>query len=327
MKNKTANLVFAMLLAAGTLFAQEAEEEFKPHGKPFIKIYTNYHSTFSGGEVDKVFEIQRAYLGYQYQLSPKISGKLNLDVGDPHFGDLQMTAYLKNAYVQYASGKLVAQIGMIGLQQYKMQEDLWGGRYLYKSFMDEHKFGPSADLGAFVAYQLHKAVGVDFTLANGEGYKTLESDSALKASLGLTVTPVEGFDVRASYDYMGRDFPQQTLALYAGYSREKINLGAEFNHQLNHQMGASHDLTGLSFYGSYQTKRTRFFGRYDNLSSIVIGGDTDPWNYGKDGQLFIAGIEFNPVKGLIITPNYQGWIPANGSPISHSAYLSLEIKL
>jgi hypothetical protein len=314
------------MVSALTLFAQEAEEEFKPHGKPFVKIYTNYHSTFSGGEASRVFEIQRAYLGYQYQLSEKISGKLNLDVGDPHVGDLRMTAYLKNAYVQYASGRLVAQIGMIGLQQFKMQEDLWAGRYLYKSFMDEYKFGPSADLGAFVAYQIHEKVGVDLTVANGEGYKSIQSDTALKYSLGMTLEPLKGVDFRASFDYMGMDAPQQTLALYLGYSVEQVKIGAEYNRQWNQKMVLSHDLTGLSFYGSYQAQRIRFFGRYDNLSSIVAGGDTDPWNYGKDGQLFIAGVEFNVVKGLIITPNYQAWVPADGSPILHSAYLSLEIK-
>ena len=92
-------------------------------------------------------------------------------------------------------------------------------------------------------------------------------------------------------------------------------------------MVESQDQSGVSFYGSYQVKRTRFFGRYDQLLSVNIGSDVDPWNSGKDGQLFIAGIEFNPVKGLMVTPNYQGWIPANGSPISHSAYLSLEINL
>jgi hypothetical protein len=326
MKLKTVLITFALLVSAVAMFAQEDKEEFKPYGKPFIKIFTNYHSTFSDGEASRVFEIQRAYLGYQVQLSEKFSGKLNIDVGDPGFGTLKMTAYLKNAYMQYASGKLVAQIGMIGLQQYKMQEDLWAGRYLYKSFMDEYKFGPSADLGAFVAYQFHERVSADITIANGNGYKSIQSDTALKYSLGLTLEPVNGLDFRASYDYMGKDSPQQTMALYLGYSREKVKIGAEYNYQLNYRMVESQDQYGVSFYGSYQASRTRFFGRYDRLSSVTIGSDTDPWNYGNDGQVFIAGVEFNPVKGIMITPNYQGWVPADGSSLLHSAYLSIEIK-
>jgi hypothetical protein len=319
-------IALTFTLFAGNALAQEAAADFKPSGKAFMKVYTNYHSTWTNGEANKVFEIQRAYFGYQFQLSEYISGRLTLDVGDPNFGDLEMTAYLKHAYVQYRKNRLTAQFGMIGLNQYKLQEDLWGGRYLYKSFMDEHKFGPSADLGAFVAYDIHKKVKADLTIANGEGYKNLEADTVLKYSLGLTILPFDGLDLRASYDNMGKDSAQQTLALYAGYRAEKLSIGAEYNYQLNHKRIDRHDLSGISVYGSYMLKKIRLFGRYDILSSPKLSTDTDPWNYDKDGQLIIAGVEFRPVKGLIVTPNYQGWIPSNGGGISHSSYLSLEIK-
>ena len=211
-------LSVALLFLTWNAFSQETEEKFKSYGSPIIRIFTNYHSTFSDGEASRVFEIQRAYLGYQYQLSKKVSGKLVLDVGDPDFGNFQMTAYLKNAYVQYDDGKLVAMIGMIGLYQFKLQENQWGGRYLYKSFMDEHQFGPSADLGAFVGYHFNEMVSADFTLANGDGYKSIQSDTTLKYSVGVTLKPISGLVFRPSYDYMGQDAVQQTLALYLGYS-------------------------------------------------------------------------------------------------------------
>jgi len=312
-------------LFAANSFAQE-EESFVPHGSPTIRIYTNYHSTYTGSESDKAFEIQRAYLGYKHQFSENFSGTLVLDVGDPKVGELKMTAYLKNAFVQYKNGKLTAQMGMIGLYQFKLQESLWGARYFYKSFMDEHKFGPSADLGAFIKYDLHDAVSVDFTVANGEGYKEVESDSIFKYSAGLTLTPLKGLDIRASYDYMGKEDPQQTIAFSAGYRVEKVRLGAEYNYQLNHKMTDNNDLTGISIYGSYQLDKFRLIGRYDNLSSPIIGADTNPWNNAKDGQLFIAGFEFKPAKGITVTPNYQGWMPADESDMKNSVYLSLEIK-
>jgi len=218
MHTRTTLLFIAMLLLSGNAFSQETEEKFKPNGRGILKIFTNYHSTFSDGEASRVFEIQRAYLGYEANLSDKISGRLILDVGDPDFGNFQMTAYLKNAYVQYDNGKLVARLGMIGLYQYKIQESQWGGRYLYKSFMDEHKFGPSADLGAFVGYHFTDMVSADFTIANGDGYKSIQSDSTLKYSVGVTLKPINGLVFRPSYDYMGQDAHQQTMALYLCYS-------------------------------------------------------------------------------------------------------------
>lgn len=326
------NLRFALfslvllLFGAGTFAQDSQEEEFEAFGKPILRIYTNYHSTWSGGDVNNVFQIQRAYLGYQRQFSKTISGRLILDVGDPAFGSFQMTAYLKNAFIQYRKNKFRAKIGMIGLHQFKLQEDMWAGRYFYKSFMDEHSFGPSADLGAYLQYDFHKVISADLTLTNGEGYKRLESDSIFKVSLGATLRPVKGLDLRASYDYMGNDAPQQTIALYAGYSNNGFRVGAEYNHQVNHKMVNGQDLSGISAYGSYQMKKMRVFGRYDKLSSPQIGSETDPWNYAKDGQLFIAGLEFNPVKGIMITPHYQGWVRADGGPMSNSAYLSIEIR-
>lgn len=323
---RNALIIAALLLFSVSSQAQEEEANFKPNGHGIIRIFTNYHSTFSGGESSRVFEIQRAYLGYQANLSDKISGRLILDVGDPDFGNFQMTAYLKNAYVQYDNGKLVAKLGMIGLHQFRLQESQWGGRYLYKSFMDEHNFGPSADLGAFVGYHFTDMVSADFTIANGDGYKSIESDTTLKYSVGVTLKPIDGLVFRPSYDYMGQDAHQQTLALYLGYSTKKADLGAEYNYQWNHRMVQDQNLQGLSFYGSYDARHFRAFGRYDNLSSPVLEGDTDPWNYGDDGQLIIAGLEFHPVKGLLITPNYQVWIPAGDGSALNSIYLSLEIK-
>jgi hypothetical protein len=328
MKLKATLLFVAMLLLSWNTFSQVTEaEKFKAHGQGIVKIFTNYHSTFSDGESSRVFEIQRAYLGYQFLLSEKLSGKLVLDVGDPHFGDLEMTAYLKNAFVQYASGKLVAKMGMIGLHQFKLQESQWGGRYLYKSFMDEHEIGPSADLGVFVGYHIHEKLDLDLTIANGNGYKHIQSDTTLKYSLGASLKPISGLVFRSSYDYMGQEAVQQTLAFYLGYSAKKVDLGAEYNYQWNHDVVQDHHLSGLSLYGSYHIKQMRVFGRYDNLSSPIITGDTDPWNDEDDGHLIIAGLEFHPVKGLMVSPNYQGWIPADGSPVWHSVYLSLEIKI
>ena len=109
-------------------------------------------------------------------------------------------------------------------------------------------------------------------------------------------------------------------------SDQGYSVGGEINHQLNHKRINQHNLTGLSFYGSYYMKKIRIFGRFDQLSSAKIGSASDPWNYAEDGQLIIAGVEISPVKGIIVTPNYQGWIFADGSGMSHSPYLSLEIR-
>ena len=99
-------IVIAMFIGAVNAQSKDAGGEFKSFGKPFVKIFTNYHSSFYDGENANVFEISRAYFGYEYNFSKEFSGKLTLDVGNPGTGSLQQTAYLKTAYLQYNKNRL-----------------------------------------------------------------------------------------------------------------------------------------------------------------------------------------------------------------------------
>ena len=123
-------------------------------------VFTNVNSTFNKNGNSKAFEITRAYLGYEYFFSKNISTRINLDVGDPGVGKLQMTAYIKNAFVQYKNEGLTARFGMFGVDQYNLQEKQWGYRYVYKSFQDAYNFGPSADLGAGFEYSPAKFISL-----------------------------------------------------------------------------------------------------------------------------------------------------------------------
>jgi len=71
-------------------------------------------------------------------------------------------------------------------------------------------------------------------------------------------------------------------------------------------MVSDHDLSGVSFWGTYKaSKIVSVFARYDNLTSNTPSGATSHWNASKDGQLYVAGLEFFPVKGVTISPNVQ----------------------
>lgn len=324
-------ILTALLLGGFTVNAQETKsEDFVPSGSPFVKIFSNAHSTFIDGDNTSAFEVQRAYFGYSYDFSSNFSTKLTLDVGDPDDGGkLQMTAYLKNAELQYNHNNLQVNFGLIGLYGFKAQEKQWGYRYIYKSFQDQHKFGSSADLGVSMVYDIADYLSVDALLVNGEGYKNLQSDNTYKGGMGLTVTPIKQAEFRVYYDYMSKDIAQQTLALFGAYNADKFRIGAEFNMQKNHGLEEDHDLNGVSIYSTIvASKKMNFFGRFDNLSSVNaenVNGDS--WNIAKDGQAYIIGLEYKPVKGVKISPNYRGWSPAEGgASFESSIYLNLEIS-
>ena len=161
---------------------------------------------------------------------------------------------------------------------------LWGGRYLFKSFQDQYKYGPSADLGAHVSYKLTPFISADITVANGEGYKSIQQDSLLKYSAGVTITAIEGLDLRVYYDYMGMDHAQQSLSFYAGYTGDRLRFGAEYNKQFNHKMSGDEHMSGFSLeFGQRRTGNSCrsgvFTSQRDNGNSKLKGLVSCRWRF------------------------------------------------
>ena len=324
-------IILFLLLIPGiftTAFSQEKTDDFKPHGKPLALIFTNFNTAFSDGETSKSFEITRAYLGYEYNFSKEFYAKLILDVGDPKVGGLQMTAYLKNAYLEYSKNRFSASFGMISTTQFKVSEKIWGLRYIEKSFQDAYKFNSSADLGFNIDYQFADFISADFSVINGEGYKLLQNDNYVRPGLGITLNPIKNITARVFVDNMGDSIKQQSLATFLAYTNKKLVLGAEYNYQRNYSMKDGHDIYGTSFFATYApTSKLKIFGRFDDLKSKALEGQSEPWQLSKDGQLIIAGIEYSPIKGVKVAPNFRYWNPADKDMAATSfAYLNFEFK-
>jgi hypothetical protein len=127
---------------------------------------------------------------------------------------------------------------------------------------------------------------------------------------------------------MGDTVKQQSLATFLAYKDKKLVLAAEYNYQTNYSMKDGQDIYGTSFYTTYSpNNKILLFGRFDDLKSKALNGKSVPWQLSKDGRLIMAGIEFNPVKGVKVAPNFRYWSPADNTiPGTSYAYLNLELK-
>ncbi len=312
-------VILSLLLGTSTLFAQDNKES-KPKGKVSAKIFMNFHNGLGNMNEDG---------GFQYQITNSLMGKVTFDVGNPSNGSkLENTAYVKNAMLTWKEGNFTVDFGLIGTKNFNTQEKFWGYRYLFKSFQDEYKWASSADMGASVSYKISHCISADLTFINGEGYKNLQSTNNYRTGLGLTYKPCDNFIVRGSYDNYSKDDnndalkDQNIIALFGGYKNKDFSVGAEYNMLSNYKFIDGNDLTGISTYATYNaSKKFKIFGRYDNLSS-----DKD-WNESKDGELFLAGVEYNPVKNLKIAPNFRTWSPKESGADNQSyIYLSVELS-
>ncbi|MBQ8736562.1 MAG: porin [Bacteroidaceae bacterium] len=301
--------------------AQDIKEE--PKGKAIVQVFGNFHTGFGAENDDRGFELERSYLGYEYNLGKGLSVKGVMDIGkSSDVSDYQRIAYIKNAMVSWKNENLTLNGGLISTTQFNFQEKFWGYRYIMKSFQDQYKFGNSADLGISAAYKFADWISADAIIVNGEGYKKIQKNDGLNYGLGVTLTPAKGFQVRL---YGGlNESPEKNskdivnMAAFMGYKSDKFSIGAEYNHLLNASYKEDADQYGYSVFATLNlSKETSLYARFDELKS------KDDWNKAKDEQAAILGAQFKLGKYVKVAPNVRMSMPkANGADDKYSAYIN-----
>ena len=327
MKRKLLLALAAMLSLA--VFAQEEtkKSEFKLTGKPIVTLFANYSAGLGSANKVSGFNLDRAYLGYAFRVHPNIGGRVIFDIASSKVSgsDLERIAFLKNAFLSWTPGKFSMDAGLVKTELFALQESFWGYRYIWKSFMDEYKYGSSADMGIILRYKFTDWVRADFTVSNGEGHKRLNKDNKYRFDIGLTFNPIKEITIRTSYaNYQSTiegGKSQETLALFVGYKHKWFSIGAEYNKLWNSDFIDKQDKTGYSIYGHAKfDSKFSAFTRFDKLTS------RDHY-FSGDQNRFIIGVQYQPIKFLKISPNFQNVNPtSSGQKAASYAFLSAELK-
>ena len=317
-------LILAGILACIGISAQaQTAKVEEPKGKAIVQVFGNFHTGFGSENDNRGFELERSYLGYEYNLGKGLTVKGVMDIGkSSDVSDYQRIAYIKNAMVQWKTGKLTLIGGLISTTQFNFQEKFWGYRYVMKSFQDQYKFGNSADLGISAAYKLADRITADAIIVNGEGYKKIQKNDGLNYGLGVTLTPVKGFQIRL---YGGLNESEEegkkdvsNMAAFMGYKDEQFTIGAEYNYMKNASNKEDADQSGYSIFASVNlSEDNSLFARFDELHS------KNDWNISKDESAAIFGAQFKLGKYVKIAPNFRMSMPkATGADNAYSAYIN-----
>ena len=317
-------MIMAGLLACMGITAQAQDTKSEePKGKAIVQVFGNFHTGFGAENDDRGFELDRSYLGYEYNLGNGVSVKGVMDIGkSSDVSDYQRIAYIKNAMVSWKTGNLTLNGGLISTTQFNFQEKFWGYRYIMKSFQDQYKFGSSADLGISATYQFANWISADAIIVNGEGYKKLQKNDGLNYGLGVTLTPVKGLQIRlyGGLNESGEDGKKDVanLAAFVGYKHEKFTIGAEYNQMWNASFKDDAGQNGYSIFASAKLSQvTNLYARFDNLYS------QNDWNISKDESAAILGAQFKVGKYVKIAPNFRMSMPkADGANNSYTAYVN-----
>jgi len=308
-------------------------------GSPHAKIFSNFNYDLDSDAeyAFKAFEVNRAYLGYGYNLGNGFDAKVTFDVGKNSAGS-SYTAFLKIASLSWqASDKLNVSFGMIGTQNFKFMENAWGKRYIYKSFQDENNWASSADAGANLTYTLTDNLIIDAQVLNGEGYKNLQEGSHgyMRGGAGL-IYKSDALSFRVARDIMprtsyGDDYESQYInTLAMAYVGSNLTLGGEYNIRENTSYVIDNTSSAFSVYGSFDIGNdVSLFGRYDMSESE--DANENQWNIENEGELTILGIEKQMTKGVKIALNIQSFKQATLDDESedvavNTLYLNVEYK-
>lgn len=339
--------------------AQQELQQDEPKGKPIVQVFGNFDLNLTNDAQKQYgFWFGRAHLGYEYQFTEQFTGKIIIDAGRPTtVGQIQVTdpigneqdvsnsskegSYytmtLKFALLEWKPNEVVKiQAGGVLQNHYITQENFWGYRYLAPIFQDRYYGIPSGDLG-FISYiTINKMLGFDIALTNGEGFRfDQDTYGDVKLAGGINFNPSEGLQTRLFSDYTKSNNPtkpaiQQLFSAFVGYKHNELfRIGGEYNYRFNHLNINNHNLFGLSLYGSYRiAEKIELFARYDKLKSNTMNGEANGWNFNSTGAAYITGIHYNPVKGINLSLNYQGWNPENMDlAFQNHLLISFEYKL
>jgi len=311
-----------------------SQDSIPPPPKPgtvSARIFTHFNYSLDQDNPATAFEVRRAYFGYERELDNHFSAEVKLDIGSiddqSEFSLIRRYAYFKNAYLSYKAGPFTSWFGLMDMLQFKVQEEFWGYRYLYKSFMDEYRFGSSADLGAGIQYAPTQRFTADLVLSNGEGYQNLQFDNIYRMGAGITLRLIPGLMLRTYYTIHTGEVHEMTFSGFLGYEFKRFRMGGEYNHQLNYKFNQDRDRYGYSLYSTYIfSEKWEAFARYDQLYSNILPEEAIPWNLAEDGSAIIAGIQYTPIQYIHLALNYQDWVEyAQNGRSAPFLYLNIEV--
>lgn len=320
---------FAVLFAAVMVFNASAQDKeaypkVKVHGLAFGDLFYNA-SAFNAANKDlSGVRINRVYFTTDFTLSKDFSSRFRLETdqigsggGKNEIGVMVKDAWLKWGNVFSGSDLIV---GISPTPAFDASEGAWGHRYLEKTIMDFNHIVGSRDMGIDLKGRFDQSGTVKYWVKIGNNSGNKPEANKYKRFYGmLAFHPATNFLITVYGDYASAPDKVDTFsgtsksnssvvgALFLNYKEKGVfSLGLEgfIKSQQNNIVSATAAAKNQNGHGisvwayANVSDNVQLVGRYDNVDL-----NTDASNDGTG--LIIAGVQFNPIKSVSITPNVE----------------------
>ena len=316
------NLIRKLLFVSVTIIIFQNEINSQtPTGesKAIAEIFADFHVNLNDTTKTTGFGVNRAYLGYNFKADENFSAMLIVNLGNPadvSVGTVRRRyAYFREASIIWSNEKLRMAFGLTDTRIFRYQQRFWGKRYLANTYQALNGYGYVADLGFALDYKFNDVISGDITVMNGEGYLELQLDNGVRSSLGLNITPTSNIALRIYGDYENKpECEQVTGIFFAGFRNKLFNIGAEASLKTNLDEIQGHHGWGISATGGINfTEKDELFTRYDYSTSVIPDGETEHWNYLRDGTFLICGVQHTFTPNIKLALDFQGRAPYDES--------------
>jgi hypothetical protein len=300
MKTVFGGLATAMTVGAMPVYAAKVNDNLQVNGKVFADYQAVKNGTGDG------FDFTRAYFEVRYASDADNMVRITLDQKTPD-ASTGKDVFVKYAYWQHKfNDNATIKVGQnhTPLVDY-LQSEMWGHRYVYKTFTDAVGAETSSDLGLSVLGQAGDMVDYYVSYMNGEGY-THEQFGEDRSLMGRVEWHSGGVHVGAyAHSEKKRDntpnYDPSRQVVYAWWQNDQFQVGGQY---LKADDGSSSSAKfdngkGYNILANVKLplmgKQTKLFARYDTIDKL---------DDGTDAKTIIAGVEFEVAPGVKLAPNY-----------------------
>ncbi len=323
---KFLTLVCSLLIFAGLNYAQDKPEypKVKIHGLTFGDFFYNASSFNPANKDINGVRINRVYFTGDFTLSKQFSSRFRLETdqigsggGKNEFGVMVKDAWLKWGNI-FSGSDLI--FGISPTPAFDVSEGAWGHRYLEKTIMDLNHIVGSRDMGIDLKGKFDESGTVKYWVKLGNNSGNSPEANKYKRYYGLLeFNPSSNLLITLYGDYASAapklDPTTGTTvsnngtvgALFVNYKQKgSFSIGFEgFIRSIQNNYlpkgGSleSQSSNGFSIWAyANLSESTQLVARFDNFDP-----NTSASNDGT--SLILAGIQFNPIKSVSVTPNVE----------------------
>ncbi len=308
--------ILIVLIITHTIMPQDKDESEGKFSGYMFGDYYHITKSHKSDILDKHgFWFRRIYFTYDYKINSNFSTRLRLEMSNEgdFTSNIAMIPFVKDAWLKYKLDKIQFILGISPPPTFAVIEKVWGYRSVEKTPLDLQRMASSRDFGLSIKGKFDDKGIVKYHLmfSNGSSNKQeIDKGKSGMLSLGLYPSKEWVFEIYGDYADKNGDTDWYTWQAFLGYVTKQFWAGIQYADQTREKSEDGDEKLRVAsiFLAGVISEQFSLFGRVDKTFDPNPNGDDIvfiPFDPTAKSTFFVAGLDWQPVKGVSIIPNIE----------------------